>query len=156
VLGAPSSPDGRPSPTQARRLERALEHWQSEPSAELLLLGGAVHNEAVESDTMRQWLLEKGVPADSIRTEERTASTRDQARLLCGLVRDHRPESLIVVSDRLHLPRVRMLLRRAGTDMGVVGLSGARLPGAGTVLAQACYEARCTVEDRVRTRLGRW
>ena len=151
VLGAPSEPDGRPSPVQIRRCSRALEIRREKQNAVFLLMGAAVQNDAVESASMRDWLLSKGVQASSIWTEERTATTRDQVRLLRDLVRRYEMRSLTLISDRTHLPRIRMLMRRAGMDISAVELVGASSiePFFSKVL-RVLYEIGNYVKDWVR------
>ncbi|RJO63451.1 MAG: YdcF family protein [Myxococcales bacterium] len=156
VLGAPALPDGAASPALARRLDRARHLWQGEPDAAFLVLGAAVHNAAVESETMRNWLVLHGVPNARIWSEAETRSTRDQARLVAALTRKHAPARLFVVSDKTHLPRIRLLLRRAGVDKKRLALAGAAWPSLSAVAWQIPYEILNYAKDWGRTRLGWW
>jgi len=141
ILGAPAGDDGSMSAPLLRRASRALELWRKTPDALLMCLGAAVANRHAESVVMREWLLAQGVPNDALWAETVTTTTREQARLLSRLCRDHAPQRLCVVSDRSHLPRTGFMLRRAGLGRTALCLVGARLPeGKRTLALQILHE----------------
>ncbi len=128
VLGAPACADGNASAAIRRRTARALELFRKRPASRLLLLGAAVANVHPEARVMGEWLQARGVPTSAIWIETRTRSTRDQAELLTRLCRARRPRSLIVVSDRSHLFRTRLLFLFHGHRAPGLVLRGARRP----------------------------
>ena len=125
VLGNPSHTDGTISPIQLRRCKTALSVYKTTDDAAVLVLGAAVKNDVVESETMARWLAENGVPESALWTEGETTSTRHQALLLVELFGEHWPASVTVVSDRTHLPRTKMLLARLGLRGNCLRFAGA-------------------------------
>lgn len=157
VLGSSSLPDGTASPAQMRRCQKALELWKTTPGAVILLLGGAVANDVVESETMGAWLLGRGVPESQILKEGETANTRSQALFLAQLAHRYHPRSLSVVSDLSHLTRIKMLLHHAGMDRNSFGLAGSPEPTATKYrIRSLLYETLNYGKDWVRTSLGIW
>jgi uncharacterized SAM-binding protein YcdF (DUF218 family) len=108
-----------------RRTEVAFTQALAHPQSSVLVMGAAVANDSVESETMCSDLHRRGLPQDRLIPERETTTTREQVRLLARLVRQHRPNNLILVSDASHLPRIRMMLSRAK-------LSGLTVTHAGT------------------------
>ncbi len=148
VLGAPATDEGTLSPPLFRRCSKALECWESQPQQCVLLMGAAVLNEYAEADTMRNWLIEQGIPSDMIWYETETTTTREQAMLLTELSEKMNPKQIQVVSDCSHLPRTRLLLHWEGMDRNNVRFTPAELPkSAITIASQIAYELSATVKE---------
>lgn len=80
VLGAAVHGD-KVSGLLARRLNAAYQYYEEHPEVILVLSGGQGPDESIpEGQAMKQYLLDKGVPAGQMLTEERSTSTRENFR----------------------------------------------------------------------------
>ena len=125
VLGAMVWPDG-PSPALVRRLDKALEYWQSHPGVEIILSGGQGTDEPEsEAQAMYDYLLAKGVPAQQLHREDASTSTVENLLhsrdIMAELGFDPASTPVVVVSNAFHLTRVRMLCARYGLDADTLG-----------------------------------
>lgn len=109
VLGAaPIGPEGGPNRYFEYRLDAAAVLWRAGKVRFLILSGGPG-----EPAAMRDGLLARGVPADSLRLDDggdRTQESILRVRRVFGADR------LIVVSQRFHLARALFLARADGLD----------------------------------------
>ncbi len=97
---------------------------------------------------MRRMALARGVPEAALLIEPHSRDTvgnaRETARLLCS--RGWR--TVILVSDKAHLPRAALLFRIAGVE--VVGCSGVSSSSALLEIAQAIREALAFLPSLLR------
>ncbi len=117
VLGAQVNPDGTPNVQLSWRLDTAYEAWQQK-AVPVVVCGAQGKDEPLpEAEAMAAYLIEKGVPADSILKDPDSFNTnqnlRNAARLL-GNMPDIR-RVLIVTSD-YHVPRSLALAEDLGFD----------------------------------------
>ena len=118
VLGAGLNPDGTPSPFLAGRLEVAAGLYES-GRVQVVLVSG--DNRVVNYDeptAMRDWLVERGVPASDVVLDFAGRDTYDsctRAKRIFGV------EQVIVVSQGYHLPRAVTTCRTVGLDAQGVG-----------------------------------
>lgn len=117
VFGSPAGPDGRPAPPLAARLARALEAWRADPSALLVVSGGAVKG-ARESGVMRRALEAAGVPAHRVVEEGAARFTLENAELSAPLVARSGARKVSVVTERFHMGRAAALMRGALAGQG--------------------------------------
>jgi uncharacterized SAM-binding protein YcdF (DUF218 family) len=117
VLGCP------PSARLSRRVERGVRLYQQGAAPVLLLSGGGRRAEP-EALTMRRAALAAGVPENAVLVEPASRDTLGNARETLRLLRAHRLRSVVLVSDRTHLPRATLLFRLAGIE--IAGSSGVR------------------------------
>jgi len=114
VLGAPSRPDGTPSPAQRRRVRAAVALAESGRAGHLLMSGGPVTDARAEAVTMRDLALAQGIAADRVTIEDRSLNTIGNARLSAPIIVWHGWRRLAVVTDVFHLPRAIYVFRRHG------------------------------------------
>jgi len=77
VLGA-SIHGETPSSALKNRLDRAVEYYENNPDAVIVVSGGRGPQEDItEALAMERYLIERGVPAERILKEERATSTRE-------------------------------------------------------------------------------
>ena len=119
VLGAQVKADGEPSVQLSLRLEAALAEYEKNPR--IIVVCGAQGSDEPrpEGDVMRDWLLERGVPADDVRAETDSRNTRQNLENAAALLA---PEtSVTVVTSDYHLPRALAIARDTGLDADGVG-----------------------------------
>lgn len=110
VLGAGVRPDGTPSHALEDRLAQAVELHRMGKAKKLLLSGDHGKERYDETNTMRRFVLERGVPPEDVFCDHAGFSTWDslaRARAVFGV------EHAIVVTQRFHLPRA---LHSAGAN----------------------------------------
>ena len=97
------------------RLERALELWK-EKRAPLIVVSGGSKGDFNESEVMVEWLREHGVPSDAIIAESRSRSTRENAIYSAPLMHHRGIKRALIVSQNMHLPRVKICLHDEGIE----------------------------------------
>ncbi len=117
VLGCP------PSARLRRRIECAVRLYR-EGAAPLLLLSGGGHGPKPEAEIMRLMALARGVRQAALLIEPHSRDTLGNARETAALLRAHGLRTVMLVSDRVHLPRAALLFRLAG--VAIAGRSGVR------------------------------
>jgi vancomycin permeability regulator SanA len=118
VLGAQVNPDGTPSPFLAARLDLARRLLAAGKVQVLLVSGDNMNWNYNETDAMRAWLLDHGVPDKKIVRDYAGFDTYDSC---ARAIRVFGVQQAIVVTQSYHLPRAVMLCRRLGLDANGVG-----------------------------------
>ncbi len=114
VLGA-AEYSGRPSPVLQGRLDHALELYRRNMAPRLLTTGGAGGDPVfTESTVGRDYLIKRGVPAESIIVEPEGESTVHSTAAVSEIMRRMGLRSAIIVSDGYHIYRVKKMLQSAG------------------------------------------
>ena len=82
----------RPTPLLAGRIDKALELWNKQHQhGKFIVSGGQGADEVVsEAQAMRDYLLEKGVPADAILMEDKSTTTWENLRYSLAIIRADR------------------------------------------------------------------
>jgi vancomycin permeability regulator SanA len=123
VLGARVYSDGQPSPMLADRLETGLELYRAGNVKKILVSGDHGQHRYDETNAMRDYLLERGVPIEDVFMDHAGFDTYDtmyRAREVF-LVKD-----ALVVTQGFHLARAVYTARRLGLD--AVGVPADRRP----------------------------
>ncbi|MVA75216.1 hypothetical protein GC722_04105 [Auraticoccus sp. F435] len=118
VLGAQTYPDGRPSRFLRGRLEVARRLHADGRVTTVVVSGDDRAPSHHESQAMRRWLVEAGVPAEDVVLDAHGYDTYDtcwRARHVLGL------DSVVLVSQSYHLPRALLTARLVGLDAVGVG-----------------------------------
>lgn len=89
----------RPTPLLAGRIDKALELWNKQHQhGKFVASGGQGADEIVsEAQAMRDYLLEKGVPADAILMEDKSTTTWENLKYSLGVIHDDRAASVNAV-----------------------------------------------------------
>jgi uncharacterized SAM-binding protein YcdF (DUF218 family) len=125
ILGCRAHPDGTPSGSLRRRLERGLQVWCDGLAPVLIVSGDGHAKEGVdETAVMKAWLVERGVPADAIVADASGVNTRATARFVAAWLTANDAKSVIAVTQYFHLPRTRLALRQAGVGQIDVAPAG--------------------------------
>lgn len=118
VLGAEVYADGTPSAFLQARLDLAAELYRGGRVERLLLSGDGRSRFYDETEGMRRYLEEAGVAPESLLVDPAGLDTYDS----CLRARDEfGVRSLVVVSQRYHLPRALAICRAIGVDAWGVG-----------------------------------
>jgi vancomycin permeability regulator SanA len=113
VFGAGLRPDGEPTQWLSHRLDAGAELYRSGRVRALLVTGDNSGPSYNEPGAMREYLIDEGVPARRIVTDDAGFNTWDscaRARTVFGVT-----EALLVSQD-FHIPRVVALCEAAGID----------------------------------------
>jgi uncharacterized SAM-binding protein YcdF (DUF218 family) len=86
------------------------------------VLSGGGSGPVPEAETMRRAALASGLSETALMIEGRSRNTLENARETARLLSARGLHSVLLVSDRAHLPRAAFLFRRAGLQ--VVGRAG--------------------------------
>jgi len=124
VLGAAVWPAGRPSPALRRRVTHAVHLLHSGHGKALLMTGGLGQHPPTEGEVMRQVAMEVGVPARKILVEQRATSTLESAIYCTRIIRQHGWSTVLIVTDRYHLPRALLAFQSFGLQVSGSAVSG--------------------------------
>lgn len=117
VLGAQAYADGTPSPFLAARLDTAAALLASGRVQRLLVTGDGSTEGLGETESMRRYLVGKGVSADLIDVDDIGVDTHAS----CVRAKAAGIDSLVLVSQTYHLPRALALCAATGIDAVGVG-----------------------------------
>lgn len=124
VPGNTVYPDGRLSGRLKGRLDAALTVFRA-GNCKVILVSGARGVEGVdESEAMKAYLLQQGVPPDRIIQDKQGFTTGATARNAALALHQRGYRKVIAVSQFFHVPRLRWLLSSQGLQ--VVGNTHAR------------------------------
>ena len=122
-------------------------------AAPLLLMSGGGAGPATEASVMRDLAREAGVPEMAVLLETESRNTFENAAYTARVLRGMGKTRVVLVSDRMHLPRAARLFRRAGLEvLGVAGVPASSLRRAfGAVLYEAASHLRGLFRRRAKT-----
>jgi uncharacterized SAM-binding protein YcdF (DUF218 family) len=107
---------GAPSPALTRRVACAVALLRQGRATRLMLAGGG-DDGATEAEAMRDIALHEGVADAAILLELHSRNTYENAFETARLLHGRGFRRIILVTDRYHLPRARMLFRAAGHEI---------------------------------------
>ncbi|HAD1666724.1 TPA_asm: YdcF family protein [Salmonella enterica subsp. enterica serovar Typhimurium] len=106
-----------PSPVFQARLDHAIWLYQQHIVRALVLTGGYGAGATVSDAAIaRQYVLEKGIPAKAIFIEERSTVTRENIRYAKQILRQQQWRTALLVSDPLHMLRLKTIAQDNGID----------------------------------------
>ena len=121
ILGCALRKDGTPSPLLRDRLDRAIEFRNRQLAVtgkELVFVtsGGQGSDEVIsESEAMRRYLVEKGIPEQYILEEDQSTSTLENMRFSKEKIEEQNPNANIAFSTtNYHVFRSGLFARRTG------------------------------------------
>lgn len=116
VLGAAQF-NGVPSQVFQARLDTALDLYRQGYAPLIVVTGGRIYGDQyTEAESGRNYLVDRGVPADAILMENVSHNTAASFVGVQKLLKPRGAQSLLIVSDGFHLYRSKMLARAAGFD----------------------------------------
>lgn len=106
-----------PSPFLVARLDEGLRLYGQGYASYFVVSGGQGPGEAItEAEAMKRYLVQKGVPADSVILEDRSTSTVENLAFSMECMRERGLDSALVVSNRYHLLRASIMAERLGLE----------------------------------------
>lgn len=136
VLGCRLRPDGTAGGQLRRRVALGVELYRAGVAPLLLMSGGGAP--VAEAEIMAELARAAGVPAAALLCEAASRNTAENAVNSARLLRAQALGRVVVVSQRAHLPRARLLFRLAG--LAVVATAGASAASPAQALAAAVHE----------------
>lgn len=114
VMGA-AQYDGRPSPQLQARLDHALGLWQFGVAPTIIVTGGNQPGDRfTEAESSANYLIERGVPASSILSENTGSSSWESLGNVAALANERGLARLVLVSDPFHCLRIKMMVEELG------------------------------------------
>jgi uncharacterized SAM-binding protein YcdF (DUF218 family) len=114
VMGA-AEYRGHPSPVLKLRLDHAVTLYERKLAPYIMTTGGPGGDPSfTEGGVGRSYLIDRGVPAESIIVEDEGESTAYSLSAASEILRRMGLHSCIIVSDGYHLFRVKRILQREG------------------------------------------
>ena len=114
VLGCRVNARGEPLPAAQRRIERAAQAYAELGRPMVILSGGKRWHGRTEAEVFASGLVRLGVPRERLICEERSLSTRANARESTRIARERGFEELAVVTCDWHLARALADFERYG------------------------------------------
>ena len=119
VLGA-AAWDKNPSPVFRERINHAIALYQGGNVKKLIFTGGTPKpGFMTEAEVGRRYALKQGVPRSDILFENTSRDTYENLRNIQPLLRNNDIDSVIIVSDPLHLARAQAM----ADDLGIAALT---------------------------------
>ena len=114
VLGA-AQYNGHPSPVLKARLDHALDLYKRGYAHTIITTGSyGLDPNFSEAHVGTEYLIEKGVKANHIVTEQGSVTTRDSIRASVALMQSKGWSNALVVSDGFHMYRLKRMFADAG------------------------------------------
>ncbi|MEG0321002.1 MAG: YdcF family protein [Oscillospiraceae bacterium] len=133
ILGAQVKTSG-PSVLLKDRLDTALIYLNANPTLTVVVSGGQGDNEpATEASVMGDYLIEHGYPADQILLEDTSRNTAQNIQNTVALLKQQNidaTDGVIIVSNRFHIFRAKMLGERYGMKVSTLAAPSSHV-GAG-------------------------
>jgi uncharacterized SAM-binding protein YcdF (DUF218 family) len=112
VLGA-AQYEGRPSPVLKARLDHAASLWNRGLAPRMIVTGGrGVGDTTSEAAVGMRYLVQRGIPADSIWMDTEGLTTSESMVAVRQLLGARSYPSVLIVSDPFHMLRLAILARR--------------------------------------------
>ena len=112
VLGA-AQYEGRPSPVLKARLDHAAALWARGIAPRMIVTGGrGVGDTTSEAAVGMRYLVQRGVPSDSISMDTVGLTTSQSMTVVRHFLRTKSYPTIVIVSDPFHMLRLAILARR--------------------------------------------
>lgn len=116
VLGAAVMSGGRPSAALRRRVLHAAALYRSGVAKVVIVSGGHAGKLPSEARVMKRLAVECGVPENRIIMEETARNTVGNAIACFRILKQKKWSNVMIVTDRFHLLRGRLLFRLLGIN----------------------------------------
>jgi uncharacterized SAM-binding protein YcdF (DUF218 family) len=111
VLGNPAKEDGSIGPLARARVLEGIRQYRAGVAPRLLMTGGAVQNQFVESQLMLQFARSQGVPPSAVLADGQAQNTIQNAYYAYKIMQAHDWTSALIVSSPTHVRRASLIFR---------------------------------------------
>lgn len=119
VMGA-AQYDGRPSPQLAARLDHVVEIWPTGVAPLVVVTGGNIPGDRfTEAEASADYLIERGIPAESILLENAGSTSQESLESVSELLAERGLDDVLIVTDPYHALRSRLIAEEVGLDAEV-------------------------------------
>jgi len=126
--------DGRPSPQLQARLDHVLTLWNEGLTSLIITTGGNKPGDRfTEAQTSANYLIESGIPENSIALEAAGTSTRESLLGVESIMKSRDLHSILIVTDPYHALRSRLIAQDLGLTSFVSPTRTSPLTGASAV-----------------------
>ncbi|MGW1677490.1 ElyC/SanA/YdcF family protein [Saccharopolyspora sp. NPDC002376] len=143
VFGQSPNPDGTPSAGLLTRLTKAKEMADRFPEAWIVVSGAAVRTQYAEADVMRDWLVQQGVDAARIITDDKARDTVGNAMGMVAAFQQYDLHNVLAVGTVQHLPRavttLKALADRYHWPIAVDAAGGGEVPEPSSQVGERRY-----------------
>jgi uncharacterized SAM-binding protein YcdF (DUF218 family) len=112
VFGCKAAPSGGPSACELARVSEAVHEYRRGVAPRLILTGGAVHNQYIESKVMAAAARAEGIPDSALYLDTESRDTIQNAKNALRILQSHGWSSAELVSSPQHLPRIGLIFKR--------------------------------------------
>lgn len=116
VPGNTVNPDGKPSDRLRGRLNAALRLYMAQKCKAILVSGGTGEEGHDEAEVMKNYLVERGVPAAAVYTDNQGINTFATARAAATLMHEKKWKSSMLVSQFFHIARFQLAMKKFGVE----------------------------------------
>lgn len=114
VLGARVWAGGQASPSLRRRAEHAANLWLASQVRAIVACGAGENAPPSEAQVIKDICMAAGVPDGAIFLEDQSSTTDENIRFSRPLLEMVGAQHVMIVTDRYHAPRARLVARRLG------------------------------------------
>ena len=108
---------GRPSPVFRARLDHAFDLFKKEIAPVIITTGGkGGEPQLSEGGVGRDYLIQRGVPDDSVIAETQSDDTSQSAARVGNIMRTNGFRTCVAVSDGYHMFRIKQMLAEQGIE----------------------------------------
>lgn len=134
VLGAAVLGD-EPSPVLVERLRHAQRLFETGQVQAIVVAGGrSPEDDLSEAEASRDWLVAQGIPTEAIVLESTSRTTIENLQLARPILDAHGFDSVLIVSDPLHMRRAMLIAARQGITAAASPTQTSRYQSWGTTL----------------------
>lgn len=116
ILGSKVSSTGEPSLGLTARLNKAIDVYNEGYAPKILVSGGTGKEGYDESLAMANYLIKRGIPANSITRDGKGNNTRATAKHTQEYLQHHKLQSVIIVSQYYHIARTKLAFKKVGIN----------------------------------------
>lgn len=149
MLGCRLFPGGRASERLRRRVAVGIALYR-EGAAPLIVMSGGGAGPISEAAVMRDLARNAGIPETVLMLEPESGNTFENAANTARLLHEAGKRRVVLVSDRVHLPRATRMFRQAGLD--VVGVAGVPASSMRRAFTGVLYETASVMRGLFRRR----
>jgi vancomycin permeability regulator SanA len=116
ILGNKVELDGSPSPRLKSRLDKGLELYKKNLAPLVIVSGGTGVEGYDEALTMKNYLINQGIPSENIIQDSAGIDSFNTARNAKKIISEMKLSSALVVSNYYHISRTRLAFNKLGVE----------------------------------------